>query len=67
MNTVERLLKEEGIKYILLKPSVNALLSYYSQLGYLTDTMDKNNNQKENTNNMNNMYVPENIIMYKEI
>jgi hypothetical protein len=62
---IEKYLIENGIKHIILVPKSKPLVPYYINLGYNLITLDiplKNNN-----NYRGNNYLPENIIMYKNL
>ena len=61
---IEKYLLENGIKHIILVPKSKSLVPYYMNLGYNLITLDiPFNNNKYRGNN----YLPENIIMYKNL
>jgi hypothetical protein len=61
---IEKYLLENGIKHIVLVPESKPLVPYYTNLGYNLITLDISLN---NNNYRGNNYLPENIIMYKNL
>ena len=64
------LYKSYGIKYIVLQPSKNYLISYYSSIGYQTDiipSFEYSENDYKMDCKYNKTCVPMNLIMYKKL
>jgi hypothetical protein len=67
---VEQYLRANGYNYIVLQPSVTALIKYYEKLHYTQNTMnvpEQKENNGNNRNNMNKNRMNENVVMYKRL
>ena len=64
------IVKSYGIKYIVLQPSKNYLISYYLSIGYQTDIIpyfEYSENDYKMDCKYNKTCVPMNLIMYKKL
>lgn len=67
---IEHFLKEKGIQYLVLIPSVKPLIEYYTNAGYTIEYIPNNSIDKENNNYIlkyNNQAVSQYMIMYKKL
>jgi hypothetical protein len=69
LNHVEQYLKENGIEYLALVPSVKSLVKYYNSLGYKEYIMPNIEINEEYNRNARKYseYVSPNVLMYKEL
>jgi hypothetical protein len=65
LTEIEKRLKEEGIRYLVLLPSSNVLESYYAALQYESDHMEMENNPIEEEKSEKRMIRT--LIMYKDL
>lgn len=67
---IEQFLREKGIEYLILIPSVKQLIEYYTKAGYIIEYIPNNTIDKENNNYIlkhNSQAVSQYMIMYKKL